>query len=113
MFTSTAPSLPPQNVTVTSTDPASLKVHWELPSDKYCAGPITGHVIQYTRIGSKDKMTIKVDGEPAQYTISGLVASQEYFICVATVNGNITGLFSEAVVEVAGEDGELCIHTYM
>ena len=110
MFVFTAHGLP-QNIMVTSTDPASLRVHWEPPSDMH-EGSITGYVIQYTRIGSNDKKNIKVDRETT-HTISGLVACEGYSVQVATMTDNATGPFSDAVVEVAGEDGELCMHTHL
>ena len=50
-YNSTVPSSPPQNVMVTSVNPASLKVSWQLPSTINYNGPITGHVIQYTGVG--------------------------------------------------------------
>ena len=110
MFVSAAHGLP-QNIAATSTDPASLRVHWEPPSDMH-EGSITGYVIQYTRIGSNDKKNIKVDRETT-HTISGLVACEGYSVQVATMTDNATGPFSDAVVEVAGEDGELCIQTHI
>ena len=112
MFVSTARGLP-QNIMVTSTERASLRVQWEPPSD-IPRESITGYMIKYTRIGSNDKGGIKV--EETTHTISGLVACEGYSVQVATLKDDTTGSlkfnFSNAVEGVAGEDGELCIHTY-
>ena len=102
---STVPSLPPHNVSVTSTDPASLAVDWELPSELRRNGPITGHVIHYTRVGSNDEMSKDVDSGSV-HTISGLVACTEYSVSVAAKTANGTGPFSEPEVQVSGEDGK-------
>ena len=116
MYKSTVPSLPPQNVTVTSTDPASLRVTWQLPSDiMYCTGPIIGHVIQYRRVESNDMMSMNVDSGTT-HTISGLVACTEYSVRVAAKTVNGTGPFSTPELQVSGGDGKfnkICIHASM
>ena len=114
-YNSTVPSLPPQNVMVTSTDPASLRVSWQLPSERYCTEPIIGHVIHYTRVGSSDMMTMNVDSGTT-HTISGLVACTEYSIRVAAKTVNVTRPFSEPELQVSGEDSEfnkLCTYIYV
>ena len=111
MFVSTVFGLP-QDVTVTSTDPASLEVHWEPPTDVQKES-ITGYKIQYTRIGPNDKKTIKVPKEETTHTISGLVACQRYSLHMATIKDNTTGPFGDDVEGVAGENGELCIHIHI
>ena len=111
MFVSIAISLP-QDVTVASSDPASLEVRWEPPSDIQ-KGSITGYKIECTRIGSNDKKSIKVSREETTRTIPGLVACQRYSVHVATIKDNTTGPFSDDVEGVAGEDGELCIHAHI
>ena len=106
-YNSTVPSSPPQNVMVTSVNPASLRVSWQLPSTINYNGPITGHVIQYTRDGiSSDMMNVN---SGTTHTISGLVAFVDYSVTVAVVNANGTGPFSIAVVQRTGEDCELNI----
>ena len=102
----TVPSLPPQNVMVTSSDPASLNVSWQLPPGIADNGPVTGHVIQFTRIGSSNTTNMNVTSE-ATHVISGLVANVEYSIKVAAMNVTGTGPFSEPVIEVSGEDSKL------
>ena len=112
-YVSTVPSLAPQNVTVISTDPASLRVSWELPSEIYHNGQIIGHVIQYTRIGSNVMMNMDVDSGTT-HTISGLAAYTEYSVKVAAKTVNGTGPSSELELQVSGENSEynkMC--TYM
>ena len=105
-YNSTVPSSPPQNVMVTSVNPASLNVSWQLPPMINHNGPITGHVINYTRVGSSDMMSVNVNSGTT-HTISGLVAYVDYSVTVATRTVNGTGPFSSAVVQKSGEDGEL------
>ena len=107
IYNSTAPSSPPQNVTVTSVNPASLMVSWDPPPMIDHNGPIT-YMIQYTRDASGDMMN--VNSETTQYTISGLVAYVDYSVTVAAVNVNGTGPFSNPVVQRSGEDSELNIY---
>ena len=103
-YNSTVPSSPPQNVMVTSVNPASLRVSWQLPSTINYNGPITGHVIRYTGGGTSDMMNVN---SGTTHTISGLVAFVDYSVTVAAVNINGTGPFSNPVVEKSGKDSEL------
>jgi len=105
-YNSTVPSLPPQNVTVTSAEPVSLRVSWQQLPIVHHNGPLTGHVIQYTMVGSSDMMSVTVTSGTT-YTISGLVAFVNYSIRVAAMNVDGTGPFSIPVVQVSGQDGEL------
>ena len=106
-YNSTVPSSPPQNVTVTSVNPASLNVSWQPPAMIDHNGIITGHVIQYTRVGSSDIMSVNVNSGTT-HTISGLVAYVNYSVTVAARTVNGTGPFSNPpVVQRSGEDGEL------
>ena len=117
MYVPTVPSLPPQNVTVTSTDPTSLRVTWQLPSDiMYRNGPIIGHVIQYSRVGSNDTMMSITVNNGTTHTISGLVACTKYSVRVAAKTVNGTGPFSTPELQVSGGDGKfnkICIHAPM
>ena len=108
-YKSTVPSSPPQNVMVTSVNPASLRVSWQLPSTINYNGLITGHVIRYTRGGISDMMNVN---SGTTHTISGLVAFVEYLVTVAVVNVNGTGPFSNLVIGKSGEDSELNIYFY-
>ena len=103
---STVPSSPPRNVTVESHNPASLMVSWQLPVQRDRNGPISGYVIQYTRVGSNNMMSVNVTNGTT-HTISGLVPSVNYSVIVAAMTVNGTGPFSDPpVVGRSGEDGE-------
>ena len=105
-YNSTVPSSPPQNVMVTSVNPASLMVSWQPPPMIDHNGPIT-YMINYTRVGSSDMMSVNVNSGTT-HTISGLVAYVDYSVIVAAMTVNETGPFNDpAVVERSGEDGEL------
>ena len=101
-YNSTVPSSPPQNVMVTSVYPTSLNVSWQPPLEIDHNGPITGHMIQYTRVGSSDMMSVTVSSGTT-YTISGLVAYVNYSVTVAAMNVNGTGPFSILMVGRSGE----------
>ena len=106
-YNSTAPSSPPRNVIVKSHNPASLNMSWRLPPNRHRNGPITGHVIQYTRVGSSDTMSVNVTSGTT-HTISGLVAYVNYSVIVAAMTVNGSGPFSDPpMVGRSGEDGEL------
>ena len=104
-YNSTVPSSPPQNVTVVSVNPASLGVSWQQPPVIYLNGPITGYVIQYTRVGSSDMMSENISSGNA-HRLSRLFPYVNYSVTVAVVNVNGTGPFSSPIVERSGEDGE-------
>ena len=90
-----------------SHNPASLNVSWRLPRNRQRNGLITGHIIQYTRVGSSDIMKVNVTNGTT-HTISGLVAYVNYSVIVAAMTVNGTGPFSNPpMVGRSGEDGEL------
>ena len=106
-YNSTVPSSPPQNVIVESHDPASLQISLQPPLKMYCNGPITGYVIQYTRVGSSDMMHMNVNNQTT-HIISGLVAYVNYSIIVAAMTVNGTGPFSNpSMIGKSGENGKL------
>ena len=107
-YISTVPSSPPQNVLVTNVNSASLMVSWQPPPPIDHNGPIT-YMIQYTRVGSSDMMSVNVNSETTEYTISGLVAYVNYSVIVAARTVNGTGPFSNpvSVVGRSGKDSEL------
>ena len=107
MLYSIVPSSSPRNVVVKSVNPASLMVSWRPPPNRDRNGPITGYVIQYTRVGSSDMMIVNVISGTTNTTISRLVANVNYSIEVAAINVNGTGPFSTAVMGRSGENGEL------
>ena len=101
------PSSPPRNVMVETHDPASLMVSWQLPANRNRNGPITGYVIQYTRVGSIDMMSVNVTSGTT-HTISGLVAYVNYSVIVAAMTVNGTGPFSDPpVIGRSREDSKL------
>ena len=103
---STVSSSSPRDVMVDSHNPASLMVSWQLPGQRDRNGPIIGYVIQYTRVGSSDMMSVNVTSGTT-HTISGLVAYVNYSVAVAAMTVNGTGPFSDPpVVGRSGEDGE-------
>ena len=106
-YISTVPSSPPQNFMVTSINPASLRVSWQLPSTINYNGPITGHVILYTGGGTSDMRNVN---SGTVHIISGLVAYVDYSVTVAAVTVNGTGNFSNPVVRRSGEDSKLNIY---
>ena len=90
-----------------SHNPASLMVSWQPPIQRDRNGPITGYVIQYTRVGSSDMMSVNVTNGTT-HTISGLVAYVNYSVIVAAMTVNGTGPFSDPpVVGRSGVDSEL------
>ena len=92
---------------VESHNPASLNVSWQQPILKDHNGPIAGHVIQYTRVGSNEIVTVNFVSE-TMYTISGLVAYVNYSVIVAAMTINGTGPFSyPPVVGMSGNNGQL------
>ena len=106
-YNSIVPSSPPQNVMVTSVNPASLMVSWQPPPMIDHNGPIT-YMINYTRVESSDVMSVNVNSGTT-HTISGLVAYVDYSVTVAARTVNGTGPFSSAVVQRSGEDGKFHI----
>ena len=100
----TVPSSPPQNVMVTTVNPASLMVSWQPPPVIDLNGPLNGHVIRYSRVGSSDMMNDVVTSGTT-HTISGVVAYSNYSVKVTAVNDQGTGPFSNPVIQVSGEDG--------
>ena len=105
-YNSTVPRSPPQDVVVESHDPTSLNVSWQPPPQRNC-NEIIGYVINYTRVGSHDTMSVNVTSGTT-HTISGLVAYVNYSVTVAAMTVNGTGPFSDPyVVERSRVDGEL------
>ena len=92
---------------VESHNPASLMVSWRPPGQRHRNGDITDYMINYTRVGSSDMMSVNVTSGTTR-TISGLVAYVNYSVVVAAMTVNGTGPFSDPpVVGRSGKDGEL------
>jgi len=94
---------------VTSVDPASLMVSWNPPLAIHRNGPISDYVIEYTRVGSSDMMSVTVTGITTHIQ-GGLTAYADYSVRVAAMTVNGTGPFSNSVVQVSGQDSELSIY---
>ena len=105
-YNSTVPSSPPQNVMVTSVNPASLQMSWQPPLEINRNGMITGYNIQYTRTDMNNMISMNLYNGTT-HTISGLVAYVNYSVTVAARTIFGPGPFSSAVVQRSGEDGEL------
>ena len=106
---STVPSTPPQNITITSMDPVSLKLSWQPPLECHNV-PITGYVIQYIKDGSQNMIKDTKNISGTTHTISGLIPYTKYSVKVAAINGDRTGPFSEPMIGISGEDGEFKFH---
>ena len=91
---------------VTDDDPSSLDVTWQPPPEVDQNGFITGYVIQYTRVGTSNTMSVNVTSGTT-HTISGLVAFVDYSVEVAAMTVSGTGPFSNAMVQVSGQDSKL------
>jgi len=81
-------------------------VSWQPPSEEDHNGVITSYVIQYTRVGTSDTMSVTVTSGTT-HTISGLVAFVEYSVEVAAMTVNGTGPFSNAMVQTSGQGSKL------
>ena len=102
---SAAPGSSPQNITVTSVNPASLNVSWQPPLEKDHNGPITGYVIQYIAVVSGN-ISLNVSNQN-MYIIQSLLAYVNYSVMVAAVNFIGAGPLSDPVVGRSGEYSEL------
>ena len=110
-YNSTVPSSPPQSVTVSSINPASLKVLWQAPLELNQNGPLTGYMFQYTRSGIVMKETV---ANGVIYVISGLVPFANYSVKMAAMTINGTGPFSTDIIQVSGEGSRLiCIYVLL
>ena len=89
---------------MTSTNPASLQILWQPPSEVNQNGPLTGYMIQYTRSGI---IINEVVTSGLTYAISGLVPFVNYSVRVAAMTINGTGPFSAEIMQVSGESGKL------
>ena len=108
----TAPSSPPQNVVVTSVNPASLMMSWQPPFPIDHNGMITGYVINYTEVDTNIMTSVNVSSETTQFTISVLVAYVNYSVTIAAMNTNGSGPFSNLTERTSGEDSEFMISAH-
>ena len=80
-------------------------VSWQPPPLIDYNGPLIGHVIQYSRVGSSDTFSVNVTSGNT-YIITGVVAFVNYSMRVAAINDNGTGPSSNPMVQLSGEDGK-------
>ncbi|XP_050425598.1 neogenin isoform X2 [Adelges cooleyi] len=87
LTTPTAPTKPPQEVSVEQVSPTEISVRWEPPPKFSQNGVITGYKIRYRK---RDKKaygdTITTAGDITSYQISGLEKSSVYQVRLWTLN---------------------------
>ena len=89
----TAPSAPPDSVSISEVTSSSITVQWEMVPCIHRNGDITGHSVQYTGGGSTQTVSVS-GGDVTEVTITGLTASTTYSVQVAAVNDAGTGPLS-------------------
>ena len=102
----TAPSAAPDMVNFSSVDSSSIDVNWGKVSCQHRNGEITGYVVVYMKILSRERGErrqtqegmVMVNGQTA--TIDNLDPLTEYSVMVAAVNSAGTGVFSEPVTAI-------------
>ena len=83
-----------------------MNVSWDPLLEIDHNGPLIGYVIQYTRDGSNDTMSMNITGGTTIITISGLVVLTTYSVRVAAMTIDGPGPLSNAVIGMSGEAGE-------
>ena len=95
----TAPSAPPTSVGVSEVTSSSITVQWGPVNCIHRNGDITGYLVLYREVGSRNTQTVSVTlDDVAEVTISGLNSSTTYSIQVAAENSAGTGPFSDAIM---------------
>ena len=92
----TAPSAPPNDVSISAVTSSSITVQWEMVPCIHRNGDITGYSVQYTGGGSTQTMNVS-GGSVLEAILTGLSPSTEYTIKVAAVSGATTGVDSESI----------------
>ena len=100
MCTCTVPSSPPGNVTVIGVNSRTLMVSFSPPPIIDHNGQLTGYVIQYNRVGSRDVKNVTTTKTTILLPL--LDKFVNYSVTVAAVNGNGTGPFSNPVLRPTG-----------
>ena len=96
MFSSVAPSAPPNSVTATST-PTTITVQWGMVPCIHRNGEITGYSVRYG-VQGQSTQTMSVSGaDTTEITISDLMSPTNYSIEVAAVNSFDTGPYSDPI----------------
>ena len=88
---STAPSGPPDPITLVTVTPNSATIQWgEVPCLQR-NGEITDYTVTVTNSDGMEEGTVSVDVDARQATISGLTPATQYNVSVAAVNSAGTG----------------------
>ena len=92
----TAPSAPPDSVSISEVTSSSITVQWEMVPCIHRNGDITGYSVQYGIQGqSTQTMSAPGDSSGGSYEITGLQSSTTYSIQVAARNSAGTGDYSD------------------
>ena len=81
-------------------------VSWQPPLERDRNGMIASYDIQYTRVGSSDMMSVNVNSGTT-HRITVLTAYVMYSVRVAARNVNGTGIFSNPIMQLSGQDSGL------
>ena len=101
-LTSTAPSGPPQSLTVTSTTPFSITIQWGEVECLEQNSEITGYSVRYETRG----MTANVTGASNRtFTATGLTPRTNYTFEVAAVSDSGTGPYEMVTIETTIAEG--------
>ena len=104
------PDGPPLSITLMDMDVAMLLVNYAPPEEQFQNGDVTGYVIRYSRVGSGVSQMINVSSSSTDglrtSVIPELATFTNYSVEVATVNVNGTGLFSDVMYGLSGQDSE-------
>ena len=102
MLLSTAPTGPPDQITLVTVTPNSATVQWGEVTCLQRNGEITGYTVTATNSDGMDEGTASVDVDARQATISGLTPSTQYTVSVAAVNSAGPGPSTTLSVETLG-----------
>ena len=118
MIFSSAPTGPPEGLTVTSEESVSLTLMWETVPCSDQRGPITGYRLNYTFSNGNFIANNSLVLESRHFMLTGLTPFTNYSVQfhVAAINTNGTGPYADKVFTVMIlQDGELVhvdyIHT--
>ena len=106
-----APSSPPPHVTAIAMSPTSIMVTWEMVPPIDQNGVITMYEVLYepqeTFNGAIMSTTTTVDGTARAVNLTGLEEYVNYNISVRAYTSAGEGPYSEGIIEMTNEDGEL------
>ena len=101
------PTGPPQDISLSDTDPAMLTVSYRQPEGSLRNGDVNGYAIRYTRVGSGVPQMLLVNGSGMQTSVlPEIIVFSNYSVQVAAVNVNGTGKFSDALYGLSGQNSK-------